>query len=280
MSSIFGDMDFEWSDTPSNTSSYSRERNESDLESVLSDYHTYVPRAVDINNSEKKKKGRPPKNKSSTSTSISTSTTPRERKTKKKAETSNALVSRTMLSNYVGEDTSNEKKKSVLQLSPDILPIMPGFKPIWAKITNISKQEYLETMANNIKQKKVSEGAKLMEFIVSCGVQFSSVLNDRAKVVLSGVINREDILSTTKYLYAVVKDKESKLLYQFSKDGKQSIKIMLLDNVSVLCKDMNALFGDNIIRKLEIRRNNERIVWQFNTASERNKWFETLTLKI
>ena len=56
MSSIFGDMDFEWSDTPSNTSSYNRERNASDLESVLSDYHTYVPRAVDINNSEKKKK--------------------------------------------------------------------------------------------------------------------------------------------------------------------------------------------------------------------------------
>lgn len=150
-----------------------------------------------------------------------------------------------------------------------------GFKPIWDKITNKSKEDYLK---NNGHQSVSNNYANLMNFVLSCGPHFSSVINNKSKVLISSVASKDAIFLAETYLFVLVKDhNQGKILYQFSKNGKSSIQMYLLDNLAkVLYKDSLNLSKD-IIYKIQIYSQNRDIVIKFDNSHERNQWIQLLS---
>jgi len=150
-----------------------------------------------------------------------------------------------------------------------------GFKPIWDKITNKSKEDYLK---NNGHQSVSNNYANLMNFVLSCGPHFSSVINNKSKVLISSVASKDAIFIAETYLFVLVKDhNQGKILYQFSKNGKSSIQMYLLDNLAkVLYKDSLNLSKD-IIYKIQIYSQNRDIVIKFDNSHERNQWIQLLS---
>jgi hypothetical protein len=150
-----------------------------------------------------------------------------------------------------------------------------GFTPIWDKITNKSKEDYLK---NNGHQSVSNNYANLMNFVLSCGPHFSSVINNKSKVLISSVASKDAIFLAETYLFVLVKDhNQGKILYQFSKNGKSSIQMYLLDNLAkVLYKDSLNLSKD-IIYKIQIYSQNRDIVIKFDNSHERNQWIQLLS---
>jgi len=150
-----------------------------------------------------------------------------------------------------------------------------GFKPIWDKITNKSKEDYLK---NNGHQSVSNNYANLMNFVLSCGPHFSSVINNKSKVLISSVASKDAIFLAETYLFVLVKDhNQGKILYQFSKNGKSSIQMYLLDNLAkVLYKD-NLNLSKDIIYKIQIYSQNRDIVIKFDNSHERNQWIQLLS---
>ena len=150
-----------------------------------------------------------------------------------------------------------------------------GFKPIWDKITNKSKEDYLK---NNGHQSVSNNYANLMNFVLSCGPHFSSVINNKSKVLISSVASKDAIFIAETYLFVLVKDhNQGKILYQFSKNGKSSIQMYLLDNLAKILYKDNLNLSKDIIYKIQIYSQNRDIVIKFDNSHERNQWIQLLS---
>lgn len=150
-----------------------------------------------------------------------------------------------------------------------------GFTPIWDKITNKSKEDYLK---NNGHQSVSNNYANLMNFVLSCGPHFSSVINNKSKVLISSVASKDAIFIAETYLFVLVKDhNQGKILYQFSKNGKSSIQMYLLDNLAKILYKDNLNLSKDIIYKIQIYSQNRDIVIKFDNSHERNQWIQLLS---
>ena len=150
-----------------------------------------------------------------------------------------------------------------------------GFTPIWDKITNKSKEDYLK---NNGHQSVSNNYANLMNFVLSCGPHFSSVINNKSKVLISSVASKDAIFLAETYLFVLVKDhNQGKILYQFSKNGKSSIQMYLLDNLAKILYKDNLNLSKDIIYKIQIYSQNRDIVIKFDNSHERNQWIQLLS---
>lgn len=156
-----------------------------------------------------------------------------------------------------------------------IMSEFQGLEPIWNKITNKSKTEH---SSNNYQQYISPNYANLLEYVLSCGSQFSSVINNESNVLISMIASKKTIFSCEIYLFVLVKENnQNKILYKFSKNTKMPIQMYLLDNqVKVLCKD-SLTFSKDIVYKIQIYSLNRNIVIKFNNSDERNKWIQLLT---
>jgi len=169
----------------------------------------------------------------------------------------------------------NTSKNTNTNIDKEMTSDFQGFKPIWDKITNKSKEDYLK---NNGHQSVSNNYANLMNFVLSCGPHFSSVINNKSKVLISSVASKDAIFLAETYLFVLVKDhNQGKILYQFSKNGKSSIQMYLLDNLAkVLYKD-NLNLSKDIIYKIQIYSQNRDIVIKFDNSHERNQWIQLLS---
>jgi len=158
-----------------------------------------------------------------------------------------------------------------------------GLKPIWDKITNKSKEEYL----HNSSQQSVSNNyINLLQSVLSCGLHFSSVINNKSNVLISMVATKDLLFQRKTYLFVLVKDdnkddnkdhNQGKILYKFSKNIKSRIEMYVLGNqAKVLCKD-NLNLSKDIVYKIHIYSQDRNIVIKFDNSHERNQWIQLLS---
>ena len=275
MTSRFGNMTFEYdSDNETTSSEY---QPASSLEEFLSGTSS---------TNKKLKTTRKPANKTNKDTKA-TKTKDTKTKDTKTTKDNKTNANNLTLSIYDSDTDSSKSSGTTAKtripktintntnIDREITSDFQGFKPIWDKITNKTKEEYLK---NNSHQSVSNNYANLMNFVLSCGPHFSSVINNKSKVLLSSVASKEAIFLDETYLFVLVKDhSQNKILYQFSKNGKSSIQMYLLDNLAKILYKDNLNLSKDIVYKIQIYSQNRDIVIKFDNSHERNQWIQLLS---
>ncbi len=175
------------------------------------------------------------------------------------------------------------------------IPSIPGIKHIWGKLTNSSKNIAVGNyrVGGNRDNGKLSAINKLplvntghkngfsksLNFIISCGDQFKSVINNKSYIILSTIAYKDYRYKWSRHLYILVDDKRyrKKIMYQFYKDESYPMKMYEMSkNIKALCVDKMSggmLSGKETTYRIDIyigTRKEQTI--KFESERERNQW--------